>query len=130
MKIASLRRYPVKSMLGEDLTSLTLDVRGVVGDRALALVDAEHGRVATAKQPRYWRALLRCHSAGSGTAVRVTLPDGRSLPASGPGTLAGREAGPRLARLPGSRPRRQGPSDVGHPDPPRPGLSARDREQG
>lgn len=82
MKITSLRRYPVKSMLGEDLTSLTLDVHGVVGDRALALVDAEHGRVATAKQPRYWRALLRCRSAGSGTAVRVTLPDGRSLPAA------------------------------------------------
>lgn len=80
-EVRSLHRYPVKSMLGEDLAELELDGHGVVGDRALALVDAEHGRVATAKQPRHWRRLLECRSAGTGDAVRVTLPDGRSLPA-------------------------------------------------
>ena len=81
MKVASLHRYPVKSMLGEDLASLDLDTHGVIGDRVYALVDAEHGRVATAKQPRHWRALLRCRAAGSGPQVQVVLPDGRSLAA-------------------------------------------------
>nr|WP_222132276.1 MOSC domain-containing protein [Pseudonocardia sp. C8] len=69
-------------MLGEDLATAVLDGHGVVGDRALALIDAERGRVATAKQPRHWRALLRCRSAGTGAAVRVTLPDGRGMPAA------------------------------------------------
>ena len=32
-RVASLHRYPVKSLLGEDLDELTLDERGVVGDR-------------------------------------------------------------------------------------------------
>jgi uncharacterized protein YcbX len=43
MKVTTLRRYPVKSMLGETVDSLTVDERGVNGDRWLALVDAETG---------------------------------------------------------------------------------------
>lgn len=31
--IAVLRRYPVKSMLGEELTACDVDQRGLVGDR-------------------------------------------------------------------------------------------------
>ena len=50
--VASLRRYPVKSMLGEPLTEAVIGAGGVAGDRVLALLDAETGRVATAKQPR------------------------------------------------------------------------------
>ncbi|MFP5020025.1 MOSC domain-containing protein [Pseudonocardia phyllosphaerae] len=81
MKISSLYRYPVKSMLGETLGALELDDHGVVGDRALALVDAEAGRIASAKQPRHWRALLTCRSRVDDGAVTVTLPDGRTLTA-------------------------------------------------
>lgn len=80
--VASLHRYPVKSMLGEDVDVLELDGYGVVGDRALALVDTETGRIATAKQPRRWRELLRCRAASTDGGVLVTLPDGRGLPAT------------------------------------------------
>ncbi len=80
-EVLSLHRYPVKSMLGEDLAALELDTHGVVGDRALALTDPDTGRVATAKQPRHWRRLLTCASAGVGDDVRVTLPDGRTVDA-------------------------------------------------
>ena len=37
--VAVLRRYPVKSMLGEDLTQAELSTGGFAGDRALALLD-------------------------------------------------------------------------------------------
>src|SRR3954462_4492715 len=38
-RVRSLHRYPVKSMLGEDLDRVAVDRRGVVGDRAYALID-------------------------------------------------------------------------------------------
>lgn len=75
--VASLHRYPVKSMLGEDTEQLELDPHGAVGDRALALIDASSGKVATAKQPRWWRSLLQCSAVSSDTGVRVRLPDGQ-----------------------------------------------------
>lgn len=76
---AALRRYPVKSMLGEDVTELALAAGGVLGDRALALLDAETGRVATAKHPRLWRGLLQFSAVLDGTGVHITLPDGRVI---------------------------------------------------
>ena len=69
-----------------------------LGLGALALTDPDTGRVATAKQPRHWRRLLTCASAGVGDDVRVTLPDGRTvvalfagyeLPVSQPVEIAG-----------------------------------------
>jgi uncharacterized protein YcbX len=83
--VSALRRYPIKSMLGEALTEAMLVTGGVEGDRILALLDASTGRVATAKQPRLWRALLRFTAAHEGAAVRITLPDGRSVGADDEG---------------------------------------------
>ncbi|MCF7547612.1 MOSC domain-containing protein [Pseudonocardia sp. WMMC193] len=74
--VSTLHRYPVKSMLGEDLPSLEIDAHGVVGDRALALVDPTTGKVATAKQPRWWRDLLQCRAESTDAGVRVHLPGG------------------------------------------------------
>jgi len=56
--VAALWRYPLKSMLGERLKRLEVDLRGVVGDRGYALWDAEARRVASAKNPRRWADLL------------------------------------------------------------------------
>jgi len=64
--VSALHRYPVKSMLGEDVVQLEVDAHGAVGDRALALIDTATGKVATAKQPRWWRSLLRCRWRGGG----------------------------------------------------------------
>jgi hypothetical protein len=52
--IVSLWRYPVKSMMGEELNASEVTKGGLLGDRAYALVDASDGKVATAKNPRKW----------------------------------------------------------------------------
>jgi uncharacterized protein len=83
--VVSLWRYPVKSMMGEELNSVALGRRGLVGDRAYAIVDPETGKVASAKNPKKWPHMFDCRAAfaeapnGSEEAppVLVTLPDGR-----------------------------------------------------
>src|SRR5215468_1784459 len=60
---ASIWRYPVKSMQGEELAEASLGERGLAGDRAFALRDREDGKVATAKNPRKWPALFRFSAA-------------------------------------------------------------------
>jgi uncharacterized protein YcbX len=77
--VVSLWRYPVKSMLGEELNASAITSQGLLGDRAYALVDSSNGKVASAKNPRKWpylfdfraafvdpRALVRlCRRSGS-----------------------------------------------------------------
>lgn len=104
-------------MLGEDLALLTLDPGGVVGDRALALIDTATGRVATAKHPRLWRLLLRCRATG-GPAVRITLPDGTAVDADDPdvdarlGALLGRAVHLSATRPAGAEVERPDPLEV------------------
>jgi MOSC domain-containing protein len=82
--VVALWRYPVKSMMGEELNASIVGERGLLGDRAYAIVDPETGKVASAKHPKKWPHLFDCRAAfveppGSGEelpAVRVTLPDG------------------------------------------------------
>jgi len=45
--VVSLWRYPVKSMMGEELNATEVTERGLLGDRAYALVDSSDGKVAT-----------------------------------------------------------------------------------
>jgi uncharacterized protein YcbX len=78
MRVQSLHRYPVKSMLGETVTTLKVDARGAEGDRRFALLDESTGRVASAKQARLWRALLQCSASTVAGRVRIVLPDGVS----------------------------------------------------
>ena len=49
-----IRRYPVKAMGGESLESVEVDARGLVGDRAYAVVDAD-GKLATGKHSQRFR---------------------------------------------------------------------------
>lgn len=79
MRVVSLHRYPVKSMLGETVDSLFVDEQGVCGDRRLALIDQITGRVASAKQARLWRTLLQCSATLDGDHVRIETPDGMSI---------------------------------------------------
>ncbi|MEK7861840.1 MAG: MOSC N-terminal beta barrel domain-containing protein [Chloroflexota bacterium] len=82
--VTGLWRYPVKSMQGEELNAVEVSERGVVGDRAYALLDRETGKVASAKNPRKWgrlfdfrAAYLEPPRAGAPLPpVRITLPDG------------------------------------------------------
>ncbi len=84
--IDALWRYPVKSMRGEALDSVRVSARGLAGDRMLALVDRETGKVASVKHPRLWGRLLECQatleparSPDEAVAIRLTLPGGQQL---------------------------------------------------
>ena len=82
--VAALWRYPVKSMMGEELSASEVTEQGLVGDRAYALIDASSGKVASAKAPRKWGKLFEFRAAYAGEPrageklppVRVTFPDG------------------------------------------------------
>ena len=82
--VVSLWRYPVKSMMGEELNAAEVTERGLLGDRAYALVDSSDEKVASAKNPRKWPQLFDFRATFVDTprpgatvpAVRITLPDG------------------------------------------------------
>ena len=50
--VATVGRYPVKSMRGEAGEVVLLTERGVIGDRTWAVLDLATGKVASAKRPR------------------------------------------------------------------------------
>ena len=85
--IRALWRFPVKSMLGEELDAADLTEGGIVGDRAYAVRDRETGKVASAKHSKRWPNLLDCRAAfaeppGPGDElppVRIELADGNSV---------------------------------------------------
>ncbi|WP_439098173.1 MOSC domain-containing protein [Mycobacterium europaeum] len=85
MRVQSLLRYPVKSMLGETVSSILVDEHGAEGDRRLALVDTATGHVASAKNARLWRGLLKCTANREAGRVRIGLPDGTSVAVDDPG---------------------------------------------
>ena len=82
--VAALWRYPVKSMMGEELNSSQVTGRGLLGDRHFAVVDRATGKVGGAKNPRKWgnffdfRAAYAQPPQAAATMppVRIALPDG------------------------------------------------------
>src|SRR5712692_3750550 len=101
--VTALRRYPVKSMLGEDLDASDVGRSGLARDRRLAVVSRRTGKVASAKYPRLWRDLLtlsaeaqdeealdeealdeealdeEARGEARGGAARITLPGGATV---------------------------------------------------
>jgi uncharacterized protein YcbX len=86
-KVVSIWRYPVKSMLGEELNSSNVTERGLIGDRTYAVIDQETGKVASAKNPRKWGKLFDFRAAFIDTPevvdnippIRITFPDGTQI---------------------------------------------------
>src|SRR5258708_34488980 len=82
--VAALWRYPVKSMMGEELNSSDVTDRGLLGDRQFALVDCATGKVGGAKNPRKWGNFFDFRAVYAEppktgariSPVRITLPDG------------------------------------------------------
>jgi uncharacterized protein len=82
--VVALWRYPVKSMIGEELNFSEITHRGLLGDRQFAVVDRATGKVAGAKNPRKWgnffdyrAAYLEGPKSGGRTPrVQITLPGG------------------------------------------------------
>jgi uncharacterized protein YcbX len=85
--VVGLWRFPVKSMRGERLQEVDVTERGVLGDRAYALIDQDTGRVVSAKSVKLFPDLLDCIATfvepprrdGSMPLVQITLPDGTSV---------------------------------------------------
>ncbi len=81
--VATLRRYPVKSMLGENVDASEVSFTGLSRDRRLAVVSRTTGKIASAKFPRLWRDLLTLLAAADADdAVRITLPEGKTVSSS------------------------------------------------
>ena len=82
--VVSLWRYPVKSMIGEELNSSEITDRGLLGDRQFAVLDRATGKVGGAKNPRRWgnffdyrAAYVEAPKSGEQIPpVRITLPGG------------------------------------------------------
>src|SRR5262245_42208972 len=72
--VSELRRYPVKSMLGEALDVAPISAAGVAGDRAYAVVDVETGKVVSAKRSKRWGRILEL-TATTGEGVSIAFPD-------------------------------------------------------
>jgi uncharacterized protein YcbX len=91
--VVGLWRYPVKSMMGEELNAVEVTERGLVGDRRFALVDPSTGKVAGAKNPRKWGNFFDFRAAyveppqkeSELPNVRLTLPDGTVVTSDEPG---------------------------------------------
>ncbi len=81
--VAGLWRYPVKSMLGEQLAEMEVTERGGLGDRAYALRETATGRIVSAKK---FPAMLTFRatyeeppSPGRFAPILIKLPDGRKI---------------------------------------------------
>jgi uncharacterized protein YcbX len=84
--LAAIHRYPVKSMMGEELNAATVGSKGVLGDRIFSLADPASGKVASAKNPSKWPQLFSFRAVftepfdnGVFPPARITFPDGSSL---------------------------------------------------
>ena len=87
MKVASLWRYPVKSMMGEELNACDITEKGVLGDRVYGVIDETTGKLANAKNPKKWPTMFNYRAsfikppqlAKPMPPVRITLPSGQSI---------------------------------------------------
>jgi uncharacterized protein YcbX len=85
--VGGLYRYPIKSMMGEELNASMVGPKGLVGDRLFAVSDPATGKIASAKNPSKWpslfafRAMYTTPLDGPGLipSVRITLPDGTNV---------------------------------------------------
>ncbi|WP_046179300.1 MOSC domain-containing protein [Domibacillus tundrae] len=85
--IASLWRYPVKSMIGEEINACDLTEKGLLGDRAFGVIDLSSGKLANAKNPLKWPDMFQYRAAFTEPPeltkpippVRITFPDGQTM---------------------------------------------------
>jgi len=90
--VRALWRFPVKSMLGEEVADTELAADGVVGDRVYAVRDKATGKVASAKHPKLWPNMLSCRASFAEPPrtgqelppVRIELADGSSVLSDAP----------------------------------------------
>lgn len=88
--VQGLWRYPIKSMMGEEIQASEVTARGLAGDRAYAFVDRASNRTAAV---RTWASAFMTYRASyveepqpgqPAPPARITRPDGQSLLTSQP----------------------------------------------
>jgi uncharacterized protein YcbX len=81
-RLLEIRRFPVKSLLGEELDEVVVDQRGCSGDRLWSVRDPD-GKFGSGKTTRRFRrmdGLLALRATYDGNdAPLITLPDGRTV---------------------------------------------------
>ena len=84
--IAAIHRYPVKSMMGEELNATRIGTKGLVGDRVFSIADLATGKVASAKNPSKWPGLFTYRAAftrpldnSALPPAQITFPDGSTI---------------------------------------------------
>ena len=85
--VVRLWRYPVKSMLGEERSSLDLNARGAEGDRLFAVRNSD-GKFGSGKSTRRFRqidGLLGFTATYDQGEPHVVFPDGHRMRGSDPG---------------------------------------------
>ena len=104
--LVGIRRYPVKSMLGETLEAATLRENGIPGDRAWAVRDELRGGIRGGKKiPELMHCSARYvgwSGAGDVPAPEIELPNGDVFPASASdaGTRIGEAVGREVTLWP------------------------------
>lgn len=86
MRVAEIRRYPIKSMLGEVVPHAEVGERGLAGDRLWAVRDPD-GKLGSGKNTRRFRrmpGLFRLQAYAADPVPIVELPDGRRFAADDP----------------------------------------------
>jgi uncharacterized protein YcbX len=82
--LLEIRRYPVKAMGGESLAAVDVEPRGLVGDRAYAVVDGD-GKLATGKHSRRFRRRDEVFGFSSRTTPDGVVVRGRDVEWAAPG---------------------------------------------
>jgi len=85
-RVADLWRYPVKSLLGERLASVSFVADGVAGDRMWGIQDCTDGRILTAR--REPRLLFAASRVGPDGLPTITLPNAQEISGLGAATDA------------------------------------------
>ena len=72
-KVVTLWRYPIKSMMGEELNATDVTTQGLLGDRAYALIDQATTKVARHNQVNVgvYASVLAGGTIRRGDAIRV-----------------------------------------------------------
>jgi uncharacterized protein len=77
-RVKEIRRFPVKSILGEPLSGVSIDERGVIGDRLWAIKNTS-GKFGSGKTTRRFQqmdGLFQLRARYEGTTPIITMPDG------------------------------------------------------
>lgn len=77
-RVKEIRRYPVKSILGESLSTVSIDRRGLIGDRFWAIrnTDGKFGSGKTTRRFQQMEGLFSYKARYEGSVPIVTMPDG------------------------------------------------------